>query len=108
MILPLLSAYFLFAWITDYHNDKKVEEYYEVYAEVQEIKQELQAPSLYDPEVSKEGVKALESDRVKVSLYSKDGFVLYQSTNPALVTPVVSKEALYKDLYELEQGLRTF
>lgn len=68
MILPLLSAYFLFAWITNYHNDKKVEEYYDVYTEIQEMKQVLQNVELYHPESSKEEVEQLESERLKITL----------------------------------------
>lgn len=109
MILPLLSAYFLFAWITDYHNDKKVEEYYDVYTEIQEMKQVLQNVELYHPESSKEEVEQLESERLKITLYTKDGLVLYHSSNHVSVDPIlVRKDNLYQNLYHLEQGLRSF
>lgn len=108
MILPLISAYLLFALITNYHNDKKVEEYYDVYTEVQQMKQILLNASLYDPEAPKDEIEALESERVKISLYTKDGFVLYHSSNHLIVNPILTTDNLFKNLYELEQGLRTF
>jgi len=109
MVLPLLSAYFLFAWVTSYHSDQKVEEYYEVYAELQTIKQELANTELYDPSTSKAEIEQMVSEQLAIALYNKDGFVLY-SSNPTLfpVQQVVNKESLYADLYDLKQGLRAF
>src|SRR5690625_3904796 len=109
MVLPLLSAYFLFAWVTSYHSDQKVEEYYEVYAELQTIKQELANTELYDPSTSKAEIEQMVSEQLAIALYNKDGFVLY-SSNPTLfpVQQVVNKESLYTDLYDLKQGLRAF
>ena len=107
MILPLLSAYLLFAWINDYHNNKKVEEYYDVFMEVQEIRKVLQDVNLYYPESSKEEVKAFESERLHITLYSKEGLVLYHSSNHVL-DAINTKENLYKNLYHLDQGFRSF
>src|SRR5690625_3526917 len=109
MVLPLLSAYFLFAWVTSYHSGQKVEEYYEVFAELQTMKQELTKTELYHPSSSNDRVEQMTSEQVAIALYNKDGFVLY-SSNPTLfpVQQVVNRESLYTDLYDLKQGLRAF
>src|SRR5699024_7947238 len=105
MTLPLLSAYFLFAWVASYHNDQKVEEYTNVYTEVQSLKDVLVNPTLYDPLTSKEEIEKLKSEDLAISLYNEDGMVVY-SSNPNFVH-VMNQKDLYIDLYELQQGLRS-
>lgn len=108
MILPLLSGYFLFAWIIDYHNDKKIEEYHEVYHEVQRVKEKLIDPALYDPKNSQESVEQVESEHLTITLYTKDGFVLYASPKQPSLIQLVNKNELYRNLYELKQNFRTY
>src|SRR5690625_2978998 len=98
MILPLLSAYFLFAWVTSYHGDEKVEEYYEVYTDLQVIKEKLNNSELYDPAFSKDELKQMTSEQLFIALYNNDGLLLY-SSNPQLfpVQQAVNKELLYTD-----------
>src|SRR5690625_1746368 len=106
MILPLLSAYFLFAWVTSYHSDQKVEEYTDVYVEIHEISNILNEPPLYDPSISKEDVEKLVNDELSISLYNEEGMILY-SSNPNL-DQKISRSVLYKDLYDIKEGLRAF
>lgn len=109
MILPLLSAYFLFAWVTNYQNDKKVEEYYEAYSEIQMIKNILEEDaSLYETTAAKEKVDDLTSDDVSIILYNADGIKLY-SSNPNLdYQHSVGKDELYQNLYDIQEGLTSF
>src|SRR5690625_2014639 len=109
MILPLVSAYLLFAWITSYHSDKKVAEYYEVYAELQTINSMLREPELYIPEPSMDEIEEVTTDRLSVTLYNQDGLLLYSSMPNAVTTrPALDKEMLFTNLYDLDQGLRLF
>ncbi len=109
MILPLFSAYFLFAWVGSYHNEQKVEEYANVYTEIQSLKDVLIDPTLYDPATSKEEVEKLTSSELSISLYNSDGLNLYSSNaNFDTVQQATSKRLLYENLYELQQGLRSF
>ncbi|MBO1002827.1 sensor histidine kinase [Pseudogracilibacillus auburnensis] len=104
MILPLISAYILFAWITSYHNDKKVEEYYEVYAEIQQLNTRLRDPELYTFSASKDELEEMVSEQLSITLFDNRGRVLYTSNPPA---PLKGDE-VYKNLFELQQGLRAF
>lgn len=106
MILPLLSAYFLFAWVTSYHSNQKVEEYYEAFSQIQTIKQELEHPSLYELATSKSVIDNLTNKETTINLYNADGFLVYAS-EPAY-QEYRNDKSLYEDLYELQQGLRSF
>src|SRR5690625_3246174 len=109
MILPLVSAYLLFAWITSYHSDKKVAEYYEVYAEIQSINSMLRDPELYIPEASIDEVEETTSNRLSITLYNHDGLLLYSSVPKATLNQqFLNKELLLTNLYDLDQGLRSF
>src|SRR5690625_3858799 len=109
MILPLMSAYLLFAWITSYHNDKKVEEYYEVYAEIQSINSMLRDPELYNPDAPTDEIEAITTSRLSITLYNQDGLELYSSLPKKLSSQqFLNKEMLFTDLYKLEQGLKSF
>ena len=107
MILPLASAYFLFASAMKFHQDAKVEEYYEVYEKIQPIKEILHDGDLYDAETSKDQLNEWTSDQLAIKLYNKDGYTLYSSKaySEHLVT---KRDVLYKDLYELQEGLRAY
>lgn len=107
MTLPLISAYLLFAWITSYQSDKKVEEYYNVYAEIQAATVSLRDAELYSPLASKDKVDEIVSNHLSIELYNSDGQPIYNS-NASLTTVTLTKEMLFKNLFELEQGLRSF
>lgn len=107
MILPLLSAYFLFAWVISYHNDQKVEEYYEAYSEIQTVKKVLEDAALYEPAASKADVEAMASEELAIELYNADGIILYASNPNFEAQHRINKKSLYMELYELKQGLRS-
>src|SRR5690625_1418643 len=109
MILPLIAAYLLFAWITAYNNDQKVKESYETSNQLQAIRLILDNPSLYQTGIERTDVDKLANDQLSIILYNPDGLVMYTS-NPALnpTHSIPSKERLYNNLYKLEQGYRTY
>src|SRR5690625_2913461 len=109
MILPLLVAYLLFAWIQSYHDDQKVEAFLQTSTELQEVKAILDDPNLYKPKAKKKQVNKLANGQRSIALYNRDGLVIYTS-NPTL-TPAQSgldREKLYEGLYTLEQGYGTY
>lgn len=109
MVLPLIVAYLLFAWINAYNNDQKVEAYLQTSNELQEMKTILDDPKLYKPKEAKKQVKRLANEQRSIVLYNQDGLVIYTS-NPAL-TPAQSgldKEKMYEGLYTLEQSYGTY
>src|SRR5690625_4099435 len=109
MILPLISAYLLFAWIISYHSDKKVEEYYEVYAELQTINSMLRDPELYKPEAPMGEIEAKTTKSLSITLYNQDGLKLYSSLpNTITSSQSVNQEMLFTNLYDFDQGLRSF
>lgn len=109
MLLPLAAAYFLFAWINSYNNDQKVEEYFQQWTELQTITSVLEDPSLYQPNIERPRVESLAHSQMSISLYNRDGLVLYSSDPVSAGSSwFVGKDELYKDLYSLEQGYRTY
>src|SRR5699024_321945 len=109
MILPLIAAYLLFAWINMYNNDQKVEEFYEIEKQLQAIQIIFENPALYQTGGERTTVEKLASDQLSIILYNSDGLVLYTS-NPALYPThsIPLKDRLYENLYELEQGYRSY
>lgn len=107
MILPLLMAYLLFAWINDYNEDQKVKEFFSTTTELQKIQTVLKDPKLYIPKANHPEIEQLITEQIAIILYNQHGLVLYAS-NPVYSTqPAISQELLYEDLYTLKQGFRT-
>ena len=107
MVLPLASAYYLFASTLKLHNDEKVEEYYEVHEEIQTLKPVLLEKDLYDPETSKQQLDEWTNDQTAIKLFNKDGYTLYSSKAHSKQL-MIKRDNLYKNLYELQQGLRAY
>lgn len=108
MLLPLVAAYILFAWIQSYNNEQKVIEYIRASGELQNVRSVLDDPALYQPKRNFNKVEQLTNQHVLIELYNADGFVLFHS-NPSFGAPsLIGKEELYENLYSLEQGYRTY
>lgn len=108
MILPLVMAYFLFAWINSYNNDQKVKEYFATSAELSEIKFILNQSELYQKKAERLEVAELISEQLSIILYNPDGFVVYSSNPMASVRSFTNREKLYEDLFTLRQGFRSY
>lgn len=108
MILPLITAYLLFAWIYSYNDDQKVKEYIMVSTELANAKSILKNPSFYTVNRERPEVEGLVSDQLSVVLYNEDGFVIYSSSPAYTMHSVEGKERLYEGLYSLNQGFRTY
>lgn len=107
MILPLASAYYLFASTMNVHNDEKVEEYYKVYEKIQKIEPSLQLTELYDPLTKKTQLDHLTDDQIAITLYNEDGYILYNSQGST--KQIVTKtETLYKNMYDIQSSLRAY
>src|SRR5699024_4979088 len=107
MILPLASVYYLFAATLNVQEEEKVEEYYDVYDKITEIDSVLQRPELYHPLAPKEAVDDLTNGQIAITLYNKDGYMLYSSNKET--TPVVTKkDVLYQDLFDVQQNFGTY
>lgn len=109
MILPLLAAYLLFAWINSYNNDQKVEEHVYLLNEMEEIKKTLDNPELYTVQTNREELESFANQNQFITLYNQDGVVIYTS-NPSFTSAHLGlgKEQMYKDLYVLEEGYRSY
>src|SRR5690625_4656553 len=110
MLLPLVAAYFLFAWITTYDQEKKVSEHLQVLTELETIKDALNDTQLYMGKPSEEEITPLLKDDLSITLINKDGFILYASNQVTQPSHMVNfnKEQLYEDLYELKQGYHAY
>lgn len=108
MILPLLALYGLYISIDSYNQDKNVDEYFEKWAVVTDIKDLLDDPSLYKLNGSYERVEKLTSDELMITLYSANGKIFYSSNLINSYNSFVSKNTVYKNLYELKQNYETF
>src|SRR5690625_708739 len=104
MILPLVMAYILFAWINAINNEQRVKEYVEVYLEKQKITEVLKNPSLYTYHSNYDEVESLVSDSLTVTLYNDKGRVIYAPQSESLLNHYMNSKVLYRGLYSLEQG----
>lgn len=107
MILPLLAAYLLFAWIQSFNNDLQVGEYLNKSASLQEVIAVLEDPELYQGKVKTDKVEEVINKHTSITLYNQEGLVVYTS-NPVDKGRNLKKKDLYQDLYELEAGYRVY
>lgn len=109
MILPLVAGYCLFAWINAYHGDRNVTEYLAQWNELQQMKNELDNPLLYERGADIQAVEDLANEQVVITLYERTGVLLF-TTNPTTMSsiPSFNREKLYQDFYTLKQQYRTF
>lgn len=109
MFLPLICAYFLFAWIQSYSDEQHFSEYIESTNVLQEIKQELTNPAYYEGYADYEPIEEMVDSHRAITLYNQHGFTLHTSDPSASrITMGLNKESLYEGLYEFKQGYRTF
>lgn len=107
MILPLLFAYLLFAWINDYNEDQKVKEFFTTTIEMKRIQHVLDDPALYQTGETREAVERLVNDKLSIQLLNQKGLILYSSNPAQSVTLPINRETLYEDLYSLQQEFRS-
>lgn len=108
MILPLLALYGLYVTINAYYQDKSVDEYFEKWAVVTDLKDQLDDPSLYNINANYKEIENLTSDQLMITLYSPNGKVYYSSNLINSFSSFESKSMVYKNLYEFEQNYKTF
>lgn len=108
MILPLVTAYFLFAWINAYNDDQKVKEFFTTSIELSNIKDVLNHVELYQVNADRTEVETLANEQVAIILYNADGLLLYASNPIYAKSFPMNREKLYEKLYSLEQGFRTY
>src|SRR5699024_12509067 len=82
-------------------------EYYDVYEKITEIESILQQPELYHPLAPKEAVEEITNGQVAITLYNKDGYMLY-SSNKETAPVITKKDVLYQDLFDVQQNLGTY
>lgn len=108
MILPLVMAYLLFAWINAYNNDQKVKEFFATSIELANIKSVLDHAELYQMKKDRPEVDKLTNEQLSIILYNSDGFVLYASNPVYTQSSFSNRDQLYENLYSLNQGFRTY
>lgn len=108
MVLPLISLYILFASVTSYQSDQKVEEYYDAYAKIQEITVVLDDAKWYDQVDDKQQLDDLAADDIAIQLYNQDGVKIFHSNPDLDFQGTLNEEQLYKNLYEVQEGLQAY
>jgi len=106
LILPIAGTYSLYVWINAYYHDKNVLEYIEKWTELNQVKSVLTNPEYYTKNADRTEIEALTNEQLAITLYSQSGFVLY-SSNP-LKSGFISKDQIFKDLYDLQQKYNAF
>ena len=107
MLIPLGALYGLYVSINTYYQDKNVEEYFEKWAQVTKLKDQLNEPELYNRQANFEKLEKLSSDQLMITLYSPSGKIYYTS-NPLSYNDYEIRSTLYKNLYEMKQNYETF
>jgi len=108
MLLPLIAAYLLFAWITTYDQEQKITEHLQVLTELETIKDVLDDEKLYTSKPSHDKIAPLLNDDLSITLLNKDGFILYSNKETQAPQFGYYHEHLYEDLYELKQGYHSY
>ncbi|MEK3763777.1 sensor histidine kinase [Solibacillus sp. FSL K6-4121] len=108
MIIPLIAVYGLYVSINAYYQDKNVEEYFEKWNTVTDLKEILNDTSLYNRTNTFEEIEKLTSDQLMITLYSANGATLYSSNPFTNSTGFEMRDRLYKNLYEFQQNYETF
>ena len=108
MILPLLTLYGLYVSINAHYQDKNVEEYFEKWNIVTDMKSVLDDPALYTRRERYDELKSLSSEQLMVTLYSANGRILYSSHPLTAYNSFELRNNVYKNLYELKQNYETF
>ena len=108
MLIPLGALYGLYVSINAYYQDKNVEEYFKTWSQVTELKDILDDPTLYSNQYDFNGIEALTSNQLMITLYSPNGKVYYSSNPLSSSSYVEAKNTVYKNLYELKQNYETF
>lgn len=108
MIFPLAMAYFLFAWINSINSEQRVQEYFEVYLETQQIKDVLADSELYTTQADYSKIDSYITDHLSITLYDGNGHVIYSPFLDSMIPVATNKKILYRGLYSLEQGYRAF
>lgn len=106
MVLPIVGAYSLYVWINAYYQDKNVAEYFDKWTELNQVKDVVDNPVLYQKNADFEEIEELTNEQLAITLYTKSGYVLY-SSNP-LLTGYVGKERMLNGLYDLQQAYNAF
>ncbi|MGE7113026.1 sensor histidine kinase [Lysinibacillus sp. NPDC047702] len=106
LILPIAGAYSLYVWINAYYHDKNVLEHIEKWTELNQVKSVLNNPEYYTKNADRTDIEAITNEQLAITLYSQSGFVLY-SSNP-LKSGFISKDQIFKDLYDLQQKYNAF
>ncbi|MGE7809044.1 HAMP domain-containing sensor histidine kinase [Lysinibacillus capsici] len=106
MVIPIVGAYSLYVWINAYYQDKNVAEYFDKWTELNQVKDVVDNPVLYQKNADFEEIEELTNEKLAITLYTKSGYVLY-SSNP-LLTGYVGKERMLNGLYDLQQAYNAF
>lgn len=106
MLIPILTAGFLYKWIEDYNKRIEITDYIETINKFDKYEEKLNNPEIYLQE--KGNLKILDNDeknKIQIKLYSKHGFIFYSSLNYDYKY-YQNSELLYKNLYEIKHGHR--
>lgn len=108
MIFPLLALYGLYVSINAYYQDKNMEEYFEKWNTLTDLKEQLNNQALYSQHASHEKITALTSNQLMITLYNTNGRIVYSSNPLSSAGNFEPRSTLYKNLYEFKQNYETF
>ncbi|WP_274308289.1 sensor histidine kinase [Solibacillus daqui] len=108
MLIPLGAFYGLYVSINAYYQDKNVDEYFNTWSQVTELKKLLSNQALYTSQQRFEKIEALTSNQLMITLYSPNGKIYYSSDPLSAYSNFEARSSLYKNLYELKQNYKTF
>lgn len=107
MILPLLAAFSLFAWVSSYDEEEQVKETILALTEVYQIQSIVENPKLYEAQADYSVIEPLANEKVIITLFDEKGKILY-TTNLTRDKRQSDYRYLYQNLYEMKKGFRTY
>ncbi|WP_054949397.1 HAMP domain-containing sensor histidine kinase [Numidum massiliense] len=108
MCLPLVAGYGLFLWVSQYDEQRSVTDYVQKTNDMHKLEQKIDRPAFFQSETARKQLDKWTNEQLALVLYSPDGLMLYNSLPETLTIRSIGKEQLYKDLYDLQVGYKTY
>ncbi|WP_411681387.1 ATP-binding protein [Clostridium thailandense] len=105
ILTPILTGMLLYNFIVNYNKKIELNDYLATLGKFKTYEKQLDNPKIYiDPQKNIKFIKKEDENTLQISLYNAIGQRLYTS-NEDLWIPQ-TKEALYSDLYKIQQGYK--
>ncbi|WP_100330683.1 HAMP domain-containing sensor histidine kinase [Bacillus xiapuensis] len=112
MVLPIAALYLLYVLLNSHHEQLFLKERLEMEKQIAAIEPHLQDEELYQihqPAYYRPLLRLLTHDSEKITLYRKDGLILYDSMRPSVTNiEFADRDQLFQHVNELKKNRRSY